>query len=75
MLAWSGPMTLLDIKQALMEELGGSGKFSFINTRLILRTGVDLNKAQDLQLTPERLTRVRKELQEMGFLKDFPPLK
>ena len=64
-------MTLRALKQALSAELGSDTSFRFINTRLILRTGIDLQRVGDDELTPERLSTVRKELQEMGFLRGF----
>jgi len=62
-------MTLRALKQALVAELSSDTAFRFINTRVILRTGVDLQRAGDDELSAERLSLVRKELQEMGFLR------
>ena len=69
MYARSVAITLVAIKEALREELSADSAFSFINTRLILRTGVDLNRADLTQVSPDRLARVKKELLEMGYLK------
>lgn len=63
-------MNLDAIKQALSAELNSDTAVRFINTRLILRTGVDLHRA-DLSLSDELLARVKQELQAMGFLRGF----
>jgi hypothetical protein len=63
-------MTLAALKTALFAELPSDTAFRFINTRIILRTGVDLQR-EDNQVSDERLSMVRRELQEMGFLRSY----
>jgi hypothetical protein len=66
--AGDATVTLLAIKQALSKELSSETAFVFINTRLILRTGVDLRQDGNAQIEPARLIRVIRELQDMGYL-------
>lgn len=63
-------MTLSALKTALFAELPSDTAFRFVNTRIILRTGVDLQR-EDEPLSADRLSMVRKELQEMGFLQGY----
>lgn len=63
-------MTLLSLKQALLQELQSDVSFRFVNTRLILRTGVDLLRTDGAALSDARLAQVKHELRAMGCLKD-----
>jgi hypothetical protein len=65
----SGGMTIFDLKRLVMAEIANSASFSFINTRLILRTGVNLNDV-DGDIEPRRLERAILELRAMGYLKE-----
>ena len=58
---------LRHLKEALSKEVGSTTAFAFINTRLILRTGVDLQR-DDQDVNPERLAMVWQELRAMGLL-------
>lgn len=62
-------MTIFELKRLIMAEVGNEASFSFINTRLILRTGVNLNHP-DRELEPQRFDRAVLELRAMGFLKE-----
>jgi len=63
-------MSILELKRLVMNDIGNEASFSFINTRLILRTGVNLNQP-DRELEPTRLERALLELRAMGFLKEM----
>jgi hypothetical protein len=63
-------MTIFDLKRLVMAEIGNSASFSFVNTRLILRTGVNLNNQSDSDIEPRRLERAILELRAMGYLKE-----
>ncbi len=58
-------MNLKDVREALLQELGDSATISFINTRLILATGVDLYQEEE----PEtgQMERLLVALREMGY--------
>ena len=62
-------MTIFDLKRLILAEIRNEASFAFINTRLILRTGVNLNHP-DRELAPERFDRAVLELRAMGFLKE-----
>lgn len=65
-------MTLSGIREALLAELGGdSSKLYFINTRLILSVGVNLNEITDgKDGDPKSVESVLLSLRKMGFLRD-----
>ena len=55
-----------DIRGALLRELAGSEtRLSFINTRLILTVGINLNEEER---DPRKIAAVREALHKMGFL-------
>jgi hypothetical protein len=60
---------LYDVRHALIAHLGDDGKFSLVNARLILRTGINLSSparsSQDG--TTSAVPRVLSALREMGF--------
>jgi hypothetical protein len=58
---------LRSIVEALSKELPSRTSFAFINTRVILRTGVDLHRL-DQPVEAARLDMVKRLLREMGFL-------
>jgi hypothetical protein len=60
------------IRGALLRELGGSdARMRFVNTRLILTVGVDLNDfTRDDDLDQRKVTATRAALRKMGFLKE-----
>ncbi|HZS40396.1 MAG TPA: hypothetical protein VFF06_26370 [Polyangia bacterium] len=62
-------MTIFELKRLVMIEVGNEASFAFINTRLILRTGVNLNQL-DTQIEPGRFERALLELRAMGYLKE-----
>ena len=55
------------IKQGLRDSLGNQGQFDFLAIRLILRTGVDLARAERGQVDPVAAAKVRAVLAEMGI--------
>lgn len=60
--------SLTQIHRTLLNALGNPAMFSLVNTRLMLRTGVDLAAiapAQDADVT--LVQKVLKELQAMGY--------
>jgi len=65
--------TLGELRELLIEELGSHAELCFINTRLILATGVSLD---DSRVYPadggKRAARVADELHKMGFLNGAP---
>ena len=58
-----------EIREALLRELRTPAAFAFVNTRLILTVGVNLNEAADSD--PEKMERAIGALQKMGYLKDM----
>ena len=62
--------SLLAVRRALSEELKSDSKFLFINTRLILRTGIDLSRVEESASEPERVALVTQALREMGYLRE-----
>jgi hypothetical protein len=63
-------MTISELKRLLLVEVQNEASFSFINTRLILRTGINLNQP-DGKLSPDRLATAMREIHAMGFLKEL----
>lgn len=61
---------LWQIKKKLLQMSGSESKFSFLNVRLILRTGVDLNLVNASHVDPVAADKVKAVLQEMGFRLD-----
>jgi hypothetical protein len=59
---------LLAVREALSKELGCDAAFLFINTRLILRTGVDLTQVDGKAVEPARMADVMRALRDMGYL-------
>lgn len=60
-------MDLTRLSQTLQTRLEGS-RFSFVNTRILLRTGVNLREPRGDQANdPEVLGRVQAELAQMGI--------
>jgi hypothetical protein len=60
--------TLEQIRTRLTTTLKNPAMFSLINTRLILRTGVDLGEIKSADnLIPEKIEKVLSALQAMGF--------
>lgn len=57
---------LYELKLWLLERLESPTQFTFVNTRLILRTGVDLAKVEEPTLDP-RAAEVVNALGSMGF--------
>jgi hypothetical protein len=62
-------MTLIELKQLLLAEVHSEAAFAFINTRIILRTGISLNEWHR-ELDPGRMQEVLRELRAMGLLKE-----
>jgi hypothetical protein len=62
-------MSISELKRLVIAELRSEASFSFVNTRLILRTGINLNHP-DRELDSARFDRVLLELRAMGFLKE-----
>jgi hypothetical protein len=61
-------MTFDDLRRALFSEVGSEAAFAFVNTRLILRTGVNLKEKQGT-IAPDNLEHMLREIRAMGFLK------
>jgi len=59
--------TLEQIRSRLTSNLNNPAMFSLINTRLILRTGVDLGEIRSADNAPEKIERVLTALKAMGF--------
>jgi hypothetical protein len=59
-----------ELKRLLLVEVQNEAAFSFINTRLILRTGINLNQP-DGKHPPERIVTALREIHAMGFLKEL----
>lgn len=59
---------LHEIARRLRAELKTDAEFSFLNTRVILRTGVDLLRIDERRNNADRSQRVLQVLHEMGFL-------
>ncbi len=55
------------IKRALQAKFASDTLFSFLNTRLILRTGVDLTKVTRSVRDPVAAQKVLTVLKEMGY--------
>jgi hypothetical protein len=62
-------MSPLELKQLVLVEVKTEAALAFINTRLILRTGVNLNDSRDA-IEPQRLEAAMRELRAMGCLKE-----
>lgn len=62
-------MTIGELKSLVVAEIRNDASFAFINTRLILRTGVNLNQL-NAEIEPARLERALLELRAMGVLKE-----
>lgn len=60
-------MDLFAIKQALISKLSSDSQFSFLNTRIILRTGVDLSCVQTPGSSSPRAQLVLTTLKELGY--------
>jgi hypothetical protein len=58
-----------ELKQLVLAEVKSEAALAFINTRLILRTGVSLNDGHDV-IEPQRLEAAIRELRAMGCLKE-----
>jgi hypothetical protein len=58
-----------ELRQLLLAEIHSEAALAFINTRLILRTGVNLNDG-DFALEPHRLEAALREIRAMGYLKE-----
>jgi hypothetical protein len=59
---------LYDVRHALLAHLGDDGKFSLVNARLILRTGINLSSLRSSQdSTISGVPRVLSALRDMGF--------
>jgi hypothetical protein len=62
-------MSILELKRLVQSEVGNEASFAFINTRLILRTGVNLNHPDGV-VEPGRFERAVLELRAMGYLRE-----
>ena len=62
--------TLPEIRERMVQLLGHADKLSFINARLVLRTGVSLSV--DVHCSPEEIVRVKTALNEMGYVLEAP---
>ncbi len=62
-------MTNLEqVREALIDALGGEGKLPLVNARLILRTGVNLSQIDSRHnADAARVGKVLEALREMGF--------
>ena len=58
--------SLSTIRDSLSKELRNESEFSFVNTRLILRTGIDLRRYDEV--SAERLENAVRVLRDMGYL-------
>jgi hypothetical protein len=60
---------LSHMRDALLRELNGSeAKLRFVNTRLILSVGVDLNRVGEHDTDPRKVKTALETLNKMGFL-------
>lgn len=65
-------MTLGEIRDRMVKILGQPDRLSFINARLVLRTGISLTNAEAQQHTSDELVRVINALRDMGYTVDRP---
>jgi hypothetical protein len=62
---------LHEVRRALVTQLGSDGKFSLVNARLILRTGINLSSPRPGEDgSASAVARAVQALREMGFLLD-----
>jgi hypothetical protein len=62
---------LHDVRRALLAHVGDDGKFSLVNARLILRTGINLSSFRHGQEgNPAVVARAVAALADMGFALD-----
>ena len=57
---------LLEIRNRMIEIIGKPERLSFVNARLVLRTGITLNEPNQA-LGPAELDRVINALRDMGY--------
>jgi hypothetical protein len=61
--------TLSELRIALNRQLDDPGKFYFVNTRLILSTGVNLNQlSAEANTDPARIAAVTSAIVSMGIM-------
>lgn len=58
--------SLVEVRNRMIEIVGKPEKLSFVNARLVLRTGITLNDPQQA-VTPDELKRVITALSDMGY--------
>lgn len=58
--------SLVEVRSRMIEIVGNPEKLSFVNARLVLRTGITLNDPQ-LKVTPAELASVINALRDMGY--------
>ncbi len=58
--------SIAEIKNTLRAALGSDALFSLVNTRLMLKTGVDLNKSEEIR-DPNAVPRALEALAAMGY--------
>ena len=57
------------VRAALLDEIGSATRLHFVNTRLILTVGVDLNGVSTGEAERANVEKAVTALQKMGFLK------
>jgi hypothetical protein len=63
-------MTFSELKRLLLAEVRTEAAFSFVNTRLILRTGINLNQVDAQLEATGRVEEALREIRAMGLLKE-----
>ena len=62
-------MTMVEVRERMVQLLGHAQQLSFINARLVLRTGISLSNI-DGNHTPDEVERVVAALKDMGYAVD-----
>jgi hypothetical protein len=62
--------SLDEIRERVLELIGGPNFIGFVNARLVLRTGISLNSVG--RHSPEEIDRVIAALKDMGYSLDGP---
>ena len=61
---------IVALRDALAKEVASETEFRFVNTRVILRTGVNL-QAADGPVDSNKLQRIESMLRAMGYLREY----
>ena len=64
-------MTMHEVRERMVQLLGHADQLSFINARLVLRTGISLSSLESQHSSAE-VARVVGALKEMGFALEGP---